>query len=79
MDPDEKVGNFILHFKVRIAAIKAIGMILQDHPNLLDNETFEELASRCKDKKISCRIEAMAALSKLFKTVYNLLVMPHLC
>lgn len=43
MDPDEKV---------RVAAIKSIGLVCQNHPDLLDDATFEEVSERCRDRKV---------------------------
>ncbi|KAJ3365151.1 hypothetical protein HDU91_002299 [Kappamyces sp. JEL0680] len=63
MDPDEKV---------RVAAIRSIGVICHDHPDLLDDDVLQEVAERCKDKRLTPRLEAMQVLAKLFNLVYNL-------
>ncbi|KAI9339312.1 armadillo-type protein [Obelidium mucronatum] len=61
-DPDDKV---------RLAAIKVMRMM--DSVSLVNvsRELLLHLADRCKDKKMSVRVEAIQALSNIFKLTYS--------
>ncbi|KAJ3294891.1 hypothetical protein HDU79_010270 [Rhizoclosmatium sp. JEL0117] len=60
-DPDDKV---------RLAAIKVMGLL--DSVSLVNipRDLLLDLADRCKDKKMPIRIEAIQALSNIFKITY---------
>ena len=60
MDPDEKV---------RVAAIKAIGIICKGHPNILDDETFNEVAARCRDKKVCIPFSPNLKIASIFSRI----------
>lgn len=68
LDPDEKV---------RLATTKLFSQLDATAAANVSKELLLQLASRCKDKKISIRLEAIMALGKLFKTMYSEIVSPQ--
>jgi sister chromatid cohesion protein PDS5 len=58
--------------KVRFAAVKAFGSL--SYPLLLSGiskQTLESLGERCKDRKNTIRIEAMAVLARMWELAYH--------
>ncbi|KAJ3030475.1 UNVERIFIED_CONTAM: hypothetical protein HDU68_008891 [Siphonaria sp. JEL0065] len=61
-DPDDKV---------RLAAIKVMGMLEPLALTNVSRELLLHLADRCKDKKPALRVEAIQALANIFKLTYQ--------
>ncbi|KAI8842696.1 armadillo-type protein [Chytriomyces cf. hyalinus JEL632] len=60
-DPDEKV---------RLATMHVIGQLDSVSLNSISHQLLLHVADRCKDKKMSVRVEAIDALAGIFKVTY---------